>query len=54
MGVPIFRDGKVEGAVCAEYTVSSLGNLINGSEMSQYGAKSGSSERALKPENRGI
>ena len=38
VGVPIFRDGKVEGAVCAEYTVSSLGNLINGSEMSQYGA----------------
>ena len=38
VGVPILRDGKVQGAVCAEYTVNSLGKLINSSEMSQYGA----------------
>lgn len=38
VGVPIMRDGKVQGAVCAEYTVNSLGELINSSEMSQYGA----------------
>lgn len=38
IGVPIFRGGRVRGAVCMEYTVLELGNTINNPEMNLYGA----------------
>lgn len=38
LAVPITRDGQVKGVACMEYATEELGNYLNNTELSMYGA----------------